>query len=687
MSSFFKRLYSTLFIPFLLILFVPNLFTSKSYADLIEVKEDWLCNDFGDKYCLFEDDLNGCSLPGMGVKECINEDKSVDGNKCLIGENNGVEKLLTEIDGKVYLYELEANLVNDGLKEKDSKSYCVKLGAKKFSPPMNNHSNYNNNVCHDLSDYYYHDSSKAAAFCAKNLNDKDVIYGYVTDVTQVYKVVSSYDGKKTCGTKDYNCDKQYCDSSKLCKKCKNGWSSCSDNNCIEWGKSECESLSKNPEYEDFGNRYFIKKSCCIENKGYKQTCKKNNNCSSYANDNKHYYQTDKYDDKYVKFCAKYADCSWCNKYNPPPCVEYYYVRKADILEYKFDNYENTKSSYFVLLYDKYREETRYYTNIRTATIKVSKDRNSLLKENKLYKLVYKFPKEVSLNSISDKYALRAKTHTDLTIIGLVLKDVNCIDKQNDKCFLSQKKTCLISQRSVYHTCKLENASSACDVCVKWGINLSEFSYEGFMNAKFECMEHKIIKRDDSGFQSLRDSIPNQIVINGSASLSGNTCTYTFPDTWIKKEKEYKIKDARITYYINVKYDSSNSSGSPSTRNIESYCDDDGGYKCWEEGWFGTGYTLCNGSNWGYGYKQFLGLNCGGNVYRLGNNLSYNKNKWYCSLTPAYCVYYEVNCGNSSPNRGKLSESNDIKSLTYWEKTYQRRNVEFEEIYDPNWVYE
>ena len=494
---------------FLISPLLDNLLISSSYAELQEIKEDWLCNDFGGKNCLFED-VYGCGVPGgadwikLDDRGCIDKDKIVDGNKCIITSSNNnsdsdneEHKLpVIEIDNTVYILGKIHDVFNPN-------AVCVTRDKGKICTRKKNEK---------IQEGYVYTSYSPKV--DKIYKEGDKVIGLVTEVKKIdiKNIQTSDDCITTCSTKRgeksvYKDDKLVNEEqpSECDKKLGIDREGYEEFYC-EQSKGSCKTKSEVTWSDDY-NKQYLKRSCIIGNddKDYIKYI-------GYDSNNFTYYKLDKdfNINDYINISSseyiKKSEVIVFNKLedNKARCLEYRNRLKYDhnvseyIDEYKIKDFKySTCGNYYAYAYyrDTYLSDEGYILSQVSGT-------------NSLYKYIYKFSGK--LEEFIKKYTTGCHGNENNKECGMpwfwALKDSRCLNK-TESCFLPQKETCLFNRYSKLRYCSL-NENSECKVCIKWGTDLTEHNLKDFRKATTECMEWKTIKWNDQEFVKLYNNIPN-----------------------------------------------------------------------------------------------------------------------------------------------------------------------------------
>ncbi len=692
-------------LPIINIFIISNLLSiSPLHAGLFDIKKDWLCHDFGDRNCLFEDGY-GCAIPNFNYNfGCVDKDKVVNGNKCFITKN---EQGNESHDSDKSLPIIEINNKSYVLSKINSSQKMCKYNSDEI-------------LCRNEDAQMIETSSSPEA--GKIYTSGSEIKGLVTEVLNAKEVLDISGGK--CGLmKDKSSCLKTCSSEKEQKKVKD-----EQGNEIEIEESECDRLitggnwqewneclkgSKRSIYCDENNEYseeyfkdsdekqYLDKSCCAENNEYV-------NYSSNM-----YYKLDKNFniDDYVMFegvCVKKSDLHKLNK--------------VDVYRYLILGRKSSDSNENSLFVQDNRTNSwwSHASAIANKSLYFSEGSPVVYDyyDSHVYKVVYTFPNK--LEEFIKKYA----SCTERAIIDgrskcvdpgfWALKDRRCINNQSSQqCFLKQLDTCLVNKHSKRKYCNL-NSNSSCDVCIKWGIDLKEFSLEGFKNASFKCMEWKNVTWSNAISQGLRNKIPSSytdeqkiksvssVIEKGNLSYSSNRvswintrdyasisllddkkCKYTV--CYYKGEsEEEKINDTKISYGVNVYYNNTNWV----SYNVYEY-DADSAWitkTCNDQE-----YDACKNNDWrecpnyanemweDYYVFDVSGVKCGDHEYEYTS--------WkdqYCSRKPGRCYTQGYKC----PSRSfKCNAGSESRGISWMEPEYSMREVDIEEVYDPNLIVE
>lgn len=706
-------------LPIINIFIISNLLSiSPLHAGLVDIKKDWLCTDFGNRNCLFEDGY-GCAIPNFNYNfGCVDKDKVVNGNKCFITKN---EQGNESHDSDKSLPVIEINNKSYVLSKINSSQKMCKYDSNEM-------------LCRNEDAQMIETSSSPEAGKIYTIGGE--IKGLVTEVLNAKEVLDVSGGK--CGLmKDKSSCLKICstirEQKKVKKKVKDKYgyeqeieevieepSECEkfleeikltgkDKDYEEWyecskgseGSSYCKGGGYSEEYfKGSDKKQYLNKSCCAENNEYV-------NYSGIR-----YYKLDKdfNVDDYVMFEGVYVKKSDLHKLNKVDVYRYLVLgrKSSDSNENSLFVQDNGSNSWW----GHASAIARHYLYFSEGSPVVYDYSNS-----SVYKVIYTFPNK--LEEFIKKYA----SCTERAIIDghykcvdpkfWALKDRRCINNQSSQqCFLKQLDTCLVNKHSKQRYCNL-NSNSSCDVCIKWGIDIKELSLDGFKNASFKCMEWKNVTWSNAISQGLRNKIPSSytdeqkiksvssVIGKENLSYSSNRvswintrdyasisllddkkCKYTV--CYYKGEsEEEKINDTKISYGVNVYYNTNwvsynvyeydaDSAWITKTCNDQEYdaCKNDDWRECpnyanemWED----------------YYVFDVSGVKCGDHEYKYTS--------WegqYCIRKPGCCYTQGYKC----PSRSfKCNAGSESRGISWMEPEFSIREVDIEEVYDPNLIVE
>jgi len=695
---------------FLLSSLLDNLLISPSYAELQEIKEDWVCTDFGDKFCLFED-VYGCGVPDVRnrfawyrIKQCVDTDKVIDERPCVIVEKEVENNLhipfqLAEIDGETYVikekeidFKYECHTSEGGLVCINENTHGIKTSSSPEEGKI------------------YTIGGEIKGLVKKVLNAEEVLdvsggkCGLMKDKGSCLKTCSSEKKKKKVKVKDENGNAKEIEIEESeCDRLVTGgnwqeWYECSKGS---EGSSYCKGGGSSEEYfKGSDKKQYLDKSCCAENNGYVKY-----GSTKIGDDNMSivitkYYKVDKgfNVDDYVKVNNKY------------------YNKKFGIM--KFNKSETNKIRCLVSEYDnKGRPRIVIAGGSRCRLSHLSEDKIIVKSSNgSYYSVVYKYSR-----NLEDfvKYYYDEKLFRNNDVLSeasflrfMVLNDSRCLKNKSSNCFLPQKETCLVNKRSEHKYCSVTPQSS-CKVCVKWGIDIKELSLDGFKNAKFECTEYHTANWNDDIFMRLYDSIPNSwtdtktpgspYVPNtreGVVKYKGRAGASWGANIELREDKKCEygrvcknkhsygridISDFKIGYNLEKYYNDRNwwyrdEIVDPDEAWIAKECSDQVLFKCRD----GNTYECPN-----YAYQMWndryvfevSGVSC-----NSGNYYWSSGSDQYCGSTngPGYCLTRGYKCPEKSFDCKYHSQS---RSISWMEPEFSVREVDIEEVYDPNLIVE
>jgi len=691
---------------FLLSSLLDNLLISPSYARLEEIQKDWLCTDFGNRNCLFEDGY-GCAIPNFNYNfGCVDKDKVVNGNKCFITKN---EQSNESHDSDKSLPVIEINNKSYVLSKINSSQKICKYDSNEMLC-RNEDAQMIETSSSPEAGKIYTSGSEIKGLVTEVLNAKEVLdvsggkCGLMKDKSSCLKTCSSKKEKKKVKVKDeQGKEKEIEIEESECDRLVTGgnwqeWYECSKGS---EGSSYCKGGGYSEEYfKGSDKKQYLDKSCCAENNEYVKY------------DYNTYYKLDNTFNigDYVMFegvCVKKSDLHKLNKVD----VYRYLVlgrKSSDSNENSLFVQDNGSNSWW----GHASAIARHYLYFSEGSPVVYDYSNS-----SVYKVIYTFPNK--LEEFIKKYA----SCTERAIIDgrsecvdpgfWALKDRRCINNQSSQqCFLKQLDTCLVNKHSKQRYCSL-NSNSSCDVCIKWGIDIKEFSLEGFKNAKFECMEYHTANWNDDIFMRLYDSIPNSwtdtktpgspyvpntregvVKYKGRAGASWGAnielredkkCEYGRVCKNKSSSEGIDISDFKIGYYLEKYYNDRN------WWHRDEILDADEAWitkKCSDQDWFkcrdGDTYECPN-----YEYQMWndryvfevSGVSCNdGNYYWSSGS------EQYCGSTngPGYCLTRGYKCPEKSFDCKYHSQS---RSISWMEPEFSIREVDIEEVYDPNLIVE